>query len=86
VKAEAGFDPLKTETRVCDGVPYRAEYTLILTDEHGNQVWLSGCNIGYGGTGPHGTYELLREVGLIPKDLPFGETAIGDRNHVWERP
>ena len=35
---------------------------MVLRDEHGNELWLSGCFGGYRGTAPHGAgYILLKE-------------------------
>mgnify|MGYP001558152792 CR=1 FL=1 len=76
VAADAGLEPLKTEARKESDIEYTVEYNLILKDDRGNEVWLSGCNCGYGGTGPHGTYELLQKVGLIPQQTKFEDTPI----------
>jgi hypothetical protein len=32
---------------------------LILIDNHGRELWLSGCQAGYGGTGPDGTWHVM---------------------------
>jgi len=37
---------------------------LKLTDEAGNELHLSGCTSGYRGTGPFGTYEVLKKLGF----------------------
>lgn len=37
---------------------------FILIDSVGNELWLGGCNCGYGGAGPHGSKEILSELGL----------------------
>lgn len=42
---------------------------LVLVDSKGKQMWLSGCNCGYGGTGPHGTAEILKLCGFQDKDI-----------------
>jgi len=73
VEAEASQEPLRTETTE-EG--YSREYNLILRDDGGNEVWLSGCNCGYGGTGPHGTFEILKEVGLLSQDCAFEDSSI----------
>jgi hypothetical protein len=45
-------------------------YHTVIRDVDGNEIWLSGCCAGYGGTGPHGTAFLLREIGLpVPSRL-----------------
>lgn len=33
---------------------------FVIRDVNGKEIWLSGCNCGYGGTGPHGTASILR--------------------------
>lgn len=40
-----------------------AEYNMAI---HGNKgkIYLSGCNCGYGGTGPNGTAKILEELGV----------------------
>lgn len=40
-------------------IPY-----LVLRDDEMNEMWLGGCNCGYGGEGPHGTETILLECGL----------------------
>lgn len=35
---------------------------FVLRDINGREMWLSGCNCGYGGTGPGGTRTILREL------------------------
>lgn len=32
---------------------------LIIKDINGQELWLGGCNCGYGGTGPHGSKQIL---------------------------
>jgi hypothetical protein len=84
VRAEASFDPLVSELGR-DG--FRHEYNLILVDDCGNQVWLSGCNCGYGGTGPWGTFEVLKQAGIFHKDADFADTRIGSSKHLsWTIP
>lgn len=38
--------------------------TLVLRNDRGGEMRLSGCNCGYGGTGPLGTEEILRSEGF----------------------
>jgi len=80
IKAVASFEPLRQEIKhgTVEDAPYDflADYNLILTDEKGNEVWLSGCNCSYSGTGCWGTFEVLREVGLLPEDIRFEDTEI----------
>jgi hypothetical protein len=86
IRADAGLEPLVKEPRMSRGIPYIAEYNLILLDDRGNEVRLSGCNCGYGGTGPHGTFEILKAVGLLPDDVDFNESGIPDqRRATWRR-
>ena len=44
-------------------------------------VLLSGCNCGYGGTGPHGTIEILRLLGF-QKAERFEDQVFSERNVV----
>jgi hypothetical protein len=52
-----------------DGIRYRLDPEsdhkyLMLTDVKGNQLYLTGCTVGYAGTGPHGTHEVLNKLGF----------------------
>lgn len=90
IRAEAGYEPLKQETKYGElagkRYTYVADYNLILYDEFGNEVWLSGTNIGYSGTGPHGTFDILREVELLPANIKFENTAIPNmQKYEWKR-
>jgi hypothetical protein len=46
-----------------DGITYPVEYNLMVTGTKGI-ILLSGCNCGYGGTGPNGTAKILAELGV----------------------
>lgn len=35
---------------------------MILRDNNGKEMWLGGCNCGYGGEGPHGSAKILRDL------------------------
>lgn len=37
---------------------------FIIRDVKGNEMWLCGCNCGYGGRGPRGSKEILKELGF----------------------
>lgn len=37
---------------------------MVLRDIHGKEMWLYGCNCGYGGEGPHGSMEILEKLGF----------------------
>ncbi|MED1383819.1 hypothetical protein [Bacillus mycoides] len=37
---------------------------LVMLDDQGNQLHLTGCTCGYTGTGPHGTLEILNKAGF----------------------
>lgn len=55
--------PLYTELRESgSGTPYTVEYNFIAVG-NGGMMLLSGCNCGYGGTGPNGTVRILVELG-----------------------
>lgn len=46
---------------------------LVLIDNDGNELHLSGCTSGYTGTGPHGTLEVLNKSGFqIGRRFVFG--------------
>lgn len=48
-------------------------FTMKIKGEKG-VIYLSGCNCGYGGEGPHGTYEIIKKIGITNKS--FWETKI----------
>ncbi|WP_042428014.1 hypothetical protein [Streptacidiphilus anmyonensis] len=43
---------------------------LVLVDENGDELWLTACCCGYGGTAPGGTEDILIEEGFVdtPED------------------
>lgn len=55
--------PLLIEQRTAHGVAYTVEYNFRAIGMRGS-ILLSGCNCGYGGTGPNGTAQILAELGL----------------------
>jgi len=63
IKLEASFDALVTENRKKNGITYSIEYNCIIHGHNGS-ILLSGCNCGYGGTGPNGTAKILVELGV----------------------
>jgi hypothetical protein len=42
---------------------------MVLRDEHGNELWLSGCSGGYRGTGPMGAGYILLKEGFAQEQL-----------------
>lgn len=40
---------------------------MIIRDTQGKEMWLYGCNCGYSGEGPHGSKDILAELGF-PKE------------------
>lgn len=56
-------EPLLVEQRTEKGISYPAEYNFIAKGTEGS-LYLSGCNCGYGGTGPNGTAKILADLGL----------------------
>lgn len=61
------------------------EVHFILKDVAGKEMWLKGCNVGYGGTGPHGTADILRYLrnkGALPTDQ-FSDELIEE--YIWSR-
>lgn len=41
---------------------------LVLKDKNGEELWLGGCNCGYGGEGPHGSKEILKNY-ILDEEL-----------------
>lgn len=35
---------------------------MVLRDSSGKEMWLGGCNCGYGGEGPHGSAQILKDL------------------------
>lgn len=62
IRLEASFEGLVTEDRTENGITYPVEYNCIIHGYKGT-ILLSGCNCGYGGTGPNGTAKILDELG-----------------------
>lgn len=60
---EASVGALHTEKRTENGVTYFVEYNCKIYGYKGD-ILLSGCNCGYGGTGPNGTAKILAELGV----------------------
>lgn len=42
--------------------------TMIIRYDNLDEYWFDGFNSGYGGEGPHGTYDVLKELGVDKKD------------------
>jgi len=63
----------------CVEVSKEGEYTCHI---HGaeNSIFLSGCNCGYGGTGPNGTAKILVELGL---PVEVARRAMFSDHIVW---
>jgi len=40
------------------------QHPFRIVDHKGNQLWLSGCQSGYGGEGPYGAHQVLQELGV----------------------
>ena len=57
---EVRFEPLFIDT---DRDNIASEYNFVAFGYEG-AIFLSGCNCGYGGTGPNGTAKILAELGL----------------------
>lgn len=52
------------------GIKYLDNPFLVIRDVDGKEIWLGGCNCGYGGTGPHGTADILKflvQEGTLPE-------------------
>lgn len=57
-------EPLLEETqKYNDSLEYTVEYNFKAEGTMGT-MFLSGCNCGYGGTGPNGTAKILIELGI----------------------
>jgi hypothetical protein len=57
---EVSEEPLLTEQST-EGYPL--DYNMMIVGKEGT-ILLSGCNCGYGGTGPNGTRKILEELGV----------------------
>jgi hypothetical protein len=68
-RVEVSKDSLQNDIRKSDWFVdgYPVEYTFIAYGDDG-VILLSGCNSGYGGTGPNGTAKILTEFD-IPVDI-----------------
>jgi len=76
----ASFEPLLTENRTENfygqaHVDYVVEYNFVAFGYEG-AIFLSGCNSGYFGEGPHGTAKILVELGL---NKEIAERVIGHK-------
>ncbi len=60
---EVAAEGLLLEDRTENGITYPVEYNCMIFGTNG-AILLSGCNCGYGGTGPNGTAKILAELGL----------------------
>lgn len=51
---------------------------FVARDINGREIWLSGCNAGYGGEGPHGSYTILKELGFDDQiaNLVFSNSVV----------
>ena len=38
--------------------------SFVIRNHWGQELWLDGCNCGYGGEGPHGSEKILKDIGL----------------------
>lgn len=47
---------------------YVTSPNFVIEFNNNEEIWLDGCNCGYGGTGPHGSAEILEMIG-IEKEL-----------------
>jgi hypothetical protein len=82
------FDVQPSEPKDNPRFRWPAVPRLILRDRQGAEVWLGGCNCGYGGEGPSGSQEVLRAskfperlVELIP---PYRILHLDKRRGVIE--
>jgi hypothetical protein len=55
------------------------DFTMEIFSDAG-WVLLSGCNCGYGGTGPHGTIEILRLLGFQNGGSDYEREVFTERN------
>lgn len=62
---------------------------MIIKNDNLEELWLAGCNCGYGGTGPHGTERILKEYGIKDEDINeiFSNRVVKyfkNENDEWE--
>lgn len=62
-RIEVSREALRQEDKKYKDTTYVVDYTFIAYGENG-ELWLSGCNSGYGGEGPSGTARILTEFGF----------------------
>jgi hypothetical protein len=87
-RIEFSLNPLATITLSEGGFPYTVDYTFKALGERG-EIWLSGCNCGYGGEGPHGTKKILVELGIkddVADILVHGKYSNINMDAVHEMP
>lgn len=56
--------PIRAAEVLFPGDAERAPHTMFLSDTAGNELWLSGCTIGYVGEGPRAALQILVEEGF----------------------
>ncbi|PHD71669.1 hypothetical protein COF64_22715 [Bacillus sp. AFS043905] len=56
------FQP--SEYEYADGTNSVDAPTFIIKNQWGKELWLDGCNCGYGGQGPRGSERILKDIGL----------------------
>ena len=64
-EVKCSYDPLASDTLVAAKGGYNREYNLRIIGSKGG-IYLSGCSCGYSGEGPHGTRQILVELGVEP--------------------
>jgi hypothetical protein len=82
-QSEALYHKVKDKFGKFTSASIKGEYDpLILKDEHGNELHLSGCSSGYTGTGPHGTLEVLNDAGFkIDRRFVFSAKTFDELLH-----
>jgi len=68
-------------------------YNLVLRDDHGARMLLSGCPAGFAGPGPRTAMQVLVEAGFAPQfvDVVLTHTVVRfsrgvDARRCWSRP
>ncbi|MGG1571665.1 hypothetical protein [Fictibacillus sp. NRS-1165] len=51
-----------------DGTSSVIAPSLVIRNHWGDELWIDGCNCGYGGEGPHGSEKILKDIGL-PREI-----------------
>jgi hypothetical protein len=55
---------IDTEEPYRNNLNYIDTPSFIIKNKKGDELWLDGCNCGYGGEGPNGSKKILKDIGI----------------------